>query len=131
MWDQVNLQKFFPDKKDFDYLWNVNYFWNYNITESFIKFYKGKLYENEQLSITFVSSICAETSIPCPVQYATSKTALVKFAKELSVKLAPEIRANIVSLGNIYTKEGVWGKKLEENPNLVESYIKKMYLLGV
>ena len=72
----------------------------------------------------FVSSIAGLEYIGAPVSYSVSKSALISFSKNLSKKLAPEIRVNVVVPGNIFFKNGTWDKKIKANPDFVENLLK-------
>jgi 3-oxoacyl-[acyl-carrier protein] reductase len=54
-----------------------------------------------------------------PRPYASVKAALVPYVKALARNLAPKnIRANMVSPGNVYFKGGVWNVVEENNPEV-------------
>lgn len=56
--------------------------------------------------------------------YAAVKAAIVPYVKGLARNLAAKnVRANLVSPGNVYFKEGVWGTVERNNPNLFKSMI--------
>jgi len=51
--------------------------------------------------------------------YAAVKAALIPYIKGLARNLAPKgVRANMVSPGNVYFKEGVWGQLEQRDPEL-------------
>ncbi len=60
-----------------------------------------------------------------PIDYSTAKAALNAFAKNLSHKVSPYVRVNIVAPGNIYFKGGSWDKKIKDNRKNIESMIKE------
>lgn len=70
-------------------------------------------------SITLISSVSGrEVDFTGPA-YATFKAALVRYAQDLAVKLAPKmIRANTVSPGNTYFDGGIWQWIETNNPEL-------------
>ena len=77
-------------------------------------------------SVIFIGSICGVESIGCPVAYAASKSALVSYAKNISLILGRKgIRVNIVSPGNIYFEGSTWEKKKNDNPDFVKKLIKE------
>ncbi len=62
------------------------------------------------------STAMAENSAPNRA-YASVKAAIVPYVKGLARNLAAKnIRANLVSPGNVYFKGGVWGNMEENNP---------------
>jgi 3-oxoacyl-[acyl-carrier protein] reductase len=59
-----------------------------------------------------------------PRPYASAKAALVPYVKALARNLAAKnIRANMVSPGNIYFKGGVWNVLEENNPELFQTMV--------
>ncbi len=56
--------------------------------------------------------------------YAAVKAAIVPYVKGLARNLAPKnVRANLVSPGNVYFKGGTWGNVEANNPELFKSMI--------
>jgi 3-oxoacyl-[acyl-carrier protein] reductase len=59
-----------------------------------------------------------------PRPYASAKAALVPYVKALARNLAARnIRANMVSPGNVYFKGGVWNVLEESNPDLFRTMV--------
>ena len=59
-----------------------------------------------------------------PRPYASAKAALVPYVKALARNLAPKnIRANMVSPGNVYFKGGVWNVVEENDPALFQTMV--------
>jgi len=76
-------------------------------------------------SITFVGSICGVETLGCPVAYASAKSALVSYAKNISFPLGMKgIRVNVVSPGNILFPGSTWQKKIEEDPEKIAEMLK-------
>ena len=76
-------------------------------------------------SVTFVGSICGMETLGCPVAYASAKSALVSYAKNISFPLGKKgIRVNVVSPGNIMFPGSTWEKKIEEDPEKVDEMLK-------
>jgi 3-oxoacyl-[acyl-carrier protein] reductase len=76
-------------------------------------------------SITFVGSICGIETLGCPVAYASAKSALVSYAKNISFPMGKKgIRVNVVSPGNIMFPGSTWEKKIAEDPKKVEAMLK-------
>jgi len=56
--------------------------------------------------------------------YAAVKATTIPYVKGLARNLAPKnIRANVVSPGNVYFKEGVWGQLEEKNPEMFKTML--------
>ena len=61
-----------------------------------------------------------------PRPYASAKAALVPYVKALARNLAAKnIRANMVSPGNVYFKGGVWNILEQSNPALFETMLER------
>ena len=76
-------------------------------------------------SITFVGSICGIETLGCPVAYASAKSALISYAKNISFPMGKKgIRVNIVSPGNIMFPGSTWEKKIAEDPEKVHAMLK-------
>jgi 3-oxoacyl-[acyl-carrier protein] reductase len=75
-------------------------------------------------SITFVGSICGVEMLGCPVAYASAKSALVSYAKNISFPLGKKgIRVNVVSPGNIMFSGSTWENKIKESPEKVDEML--------
>ena len=74
--------------------------------------------------LLFISSIAGVEALGAPVDYSTAKTALNAFAKNLSRKVAPDVRVNVVAPGNIYFPDGIWDKKIKKDEKTVKAMIK-------
>lgn len=80
--------------------------------------------KNGRSSITFVSSICGVEVLGCPIAYASSKAALISYAKNLSFPLGKKgIRINSVSPGNIMFDGSTWENKLKQDPKRINEMI--------
>jgi 3-oxoacyl-[acyl-carrier protein] reductase len=76
-------------------------------------------------SITFVGSICGVETLGCPVAYASAKSAMVSYAKNISFPMGRKgIRVNVVSPGNIMFSGSTWEKKIEKDPKKVDTMLK-------
>jgi 3-oxoacyl-[acyl-carrier protein] reductase len=61
-----------------------------------------------------------------PRPYASVKAALVPYVKALARNLAPKnVRANLVSPGNVYFKGGVWNTVEERTPDIFQMMLSK------
>ena len=74
-------------------------------------------------TIIFISSIAGLEFIGAPIDYSTAKSALLAFAKSLSYRLAPNVRVNVVVPGNVWTEDGTWPNKMNENPESVQKML--------
>lgn len=63
-------------------------------------------------NLLFVSSIAGLEVIGAPTDYSMAKAALLMFAKQLSHKLAPEVRVNCIAPGNIFLRVAVGQKSV-------------------
>lgn len=85
--------------------------------EAALPFLRG----SDAASIVIVSSVAAREAGPFGGPYGAVKAALVQYAKDRAVHLAPEgIRVNVVSPGTIYFEDGFWGRMKRENPQFYE-----------
>ena len=76
-------------------------------------------------SITFIGSICGVEALGCPVAYASAKSALISYAKNISIPLGKKgIRVNTITPGNIMFPGSTWEKKIKEDKNNVEKMLK-------
>ncbi|NYT04889.1 MAG: SDR family oxidoreductase [Methanomicrobiales archaeon] len=82
-------------------------------------------------SIVFISSIAGVESIRAPVPYAAAKAALLMYMKSTARIVAPMgIRMNAVSPGNVLFEGGTWDRKLGEDREAVEGYIRSEVPMG-
>jgi len=77
-------------------------------------------------SITFIGSICGVETLGCPVAYASAKSALISYAKNISLPLGKKgIRVNTITPGNIMFPGSTWEKKISENKRKVKKMLKE------
>lgn len=117
--DGKGQTKAIQDDTDWKYSWVTNFETALNVSKVFVEDLN-----NSKGNLLFVSSIAGLEYIGAPVSYSVSKSALISFSKNLSKKLAPEIRVNVVAPGNIFFKNGTWDKKIKANPDFVENLLK-------
>ena len=92
-----------------------------NIIECFQKLFFTKS------NIIVFSSIAGISNIGAPIEYSVSKSALNFYCRLKAKELAKKnIRLNVISPGNIYQKNNLWGKKLKANKPKTLKYIKKV-----
>ena len=58
-----------------------------------------------------------------PVDYSTAKSAVAALAKNMSRKLAADVRVNVIAPGNVYFEGGSWDEKIKEDPERVMQII--------
>lgn len=77
---------------------------NYYAFLELMKYYSGRKYRNDSLSVVAVSSVSSESGWPCGAAYCGSKGALNASVRALAMELADRrIRVNAVSPSNIKT----------------------------
>ena len=113
--DGESLPDPIPNKETRQKTWSQNFIPALNVAEIFL----NKL-SKKNASILFISSIAGVEAIGAPTDYSVSKAAINMFAKNLSKKLAPQVRVNSIAPGNIFFKGGTWDRKLKTNPNQVK-----------
>jgi 3-oxoacyl-[acyl-carrier protein] reductase len=88
-----------------------------------------KLEQSINSSFTFVSSIAGKEVIDCPIEYAVAKSTFGALTSHLS-KIHPSIRINTVMPGNFRSEEGVWDKRLSQDPEKWNSVIRDLSVQG-
>ncbi len=101
---------------------------NFKTSASCVNKMKNLIIESARLSlnssITFISSICGIEVLGCPVAYASAKSALQTYSKNLSRALGKhKVRVNCVSPGNILFSGSTWEDKLKQDKEGVEQMI--------
>ena len=75
------------------------------------------LEQSDVASIVVISSIVALESLGGVRPHSAVKAALINYTSHLSTELAAKgIRANTVTPGMIYTKDGIWGQRETADP---------------
>jgi len=108
-----------PIDKQWDKIWALNFESALITARTFLP-----LLQESKGCLLFISSITGVESIGAPVDYSTAKAAVNAFAKNLSRKLAPDVRVNVIAPGNIYFAGGNWDKKLQEDEKSVQALIR-------
>ena len=104
------------DLKNWQSSINVNLLSAVNTIYHFRKLLKN----SSSPSIVCISSICGVSSLGAPIDYSVAKSALISFVKNQSRILSNDG----IAPGNILFKGGTWEKKLKNNKNKVNKYIK-------
>ena len=82
--------------------------------------------ERASNSIIFTGSICGIETLGCPVAYASAKSAMVTYAKNIARPLGQRgIRVNVVSPGNIIFSGSTWEDKLAQDKAAVEAMLER------
>jgi 3-oxoacyl-[acyl-carrier protein] reductase len=89
------------------------------------------LVDSAPASIVCISSICGREALGAPVTYSAAKSALDMAVRGLSRPLAARgVRINAVSPGNVFFPGGTWDRKLQQNPDAVQSMLKTEVPMG-
>jgi|694.fasta_scaffold95030_3 NAD(P)-dependent dehydrogenase (short-subunit alcohol dehydrogenase family) len=82
-------------------------------------------YRYKKTKIIAISSIAGVKISKAPIFYSVAKSALNFYCKAEAKRLAKyKINLNIISPGNIFMKNNLWGKKITNNKKITLSYIK-------
>ena len=117
--DGRSVEDALPSETQWDKVWKNNFDSALNSVRAFLS-----ILQDSKGCLLFISSIAGMESIGAPVDYATAKTAIIAFAKNLSKKVAAEVRVNVLSPGNIWFSGGSWDEKVKQDPNSVNNLIK-------
>lgn len=114
----VGVMDAIPDELNWNQSWDINFNCALNSVRAFLE-----CINESNGAILFISSIAGMEFLGAPVSYSTAKAALISFSKSLAHKLAPGIRVNTISPGNIFFEGGTWDIKFKNDPQKVESII--------
>lgn len=114
------------DLNEFNRMLDINLLNSVNIVNKLFPIIKRSNPETNSFpSITFVGSICGVEMLGCPVAYASAKSALLSYAKNISHPMGRKgIRVNVVTPGNILFDGSTWEKKILEDPKKVKNMLK-------
>ena len=77
-------------------------------------------------ALALIGSIAGLTDVGAPLPYSAAKAALVRYARDLAARLAPQrIRVNVVAPGNVLFPGGTWDQKLAERRETIERHIEQ------
>jgi len=108
-----------PSSKSFKNAFETNF-------ETAVNLARATQYELRKTrgNILFISSIAGLEATGGPTDYSIAKAALIMLSKQLSQKLAPEIRVNCIAPGNIFFAGGRWEELMKSNGESVNAMIK-------
>ena len=108
--DGKSLPTPITSQKHWDSIWSKNFDTALYTTRSFLPLLK----ESKGVMI-YVSSICGVEAFGAPVDYSVAKSALLALSKNLSRKVAPDVRELMLSLpGMYYLKVALGRRKLKK-----------------
>ena len=107
------------EEKYWNQSWDINFKTAINAVQKFLP-----LLNKSKGTILFISSIAGKETIGAPIAYATAKSALSTFSKNLS-RINNNIRVNTIAPGNIYFEGGSWDKKIKKNKRKILDNIYK------
>ena len=117
--DGQSVSDSIPNDDDWKKNWNNNFESALQTVRTFLPMLK----ESNGV-ILFISSIAGMEVIGAPTDYSTAKAAIIALAKNMSRKVAPNIRVNVISPGNVYFDGGSWDKKIRKDKKRVDEMIK-------
>jgi 3-oxoacyl-[acyl-carrier protein] reductase len=110
-----------PNDDDWKKNWNNNFESALQTVRTFLP-----MLEESNGVILFISSIAGMEVIGAPTDYSTAKAAIIALSKNMSRKVAPNIRVNVISPGNVYFDGGSWDKKIRKDKKRVDEMIKTL-----
>lgn len=109
-------------KEEWQATFETNFFGSVRLAEASLPMLRAR----KGASIVFTSSIAGIERTLAPLPYAAAKAAIIAYAKGLAPLVAPDgIRVNCVAPGNILFPGGSWEKRLREDREGTERYIRE------
>ena len=108
-----------PDNEQWKRTWDNNFESALHTARTFLP-----MLQKSKGGLLFISSIASMEAFGAPVDYSTAKTAVAALAKNMSRKLANEVRVNVIAPGNIIFDGSSWDIKNKKSPNAVAEVIK-------
>jgi 3-oxoacyl-[acyl-carrier protein] reductase len=108
-----------PDNEQWKRTWDNNFESALHTARTFLP-----MLQKSKGCLLFISSIASMEAFGAPVDYSTAKTAVAALAKNMSRKLANEVRVNVIAPGNIIFDGSSWDIKNKKSPNAVAEVIK-------
>ena len=107
-----------PDAEQWSQVWQTNFETAINTARVFLP-----LIKESKGSLLFISSITGLEVTGAPVDYSTAKTAVTAFAQNLSRKVAPEVRVNVIAPGNVHFTGSSWEDKIKTDHEIIEQML--------
>lgn len=107
-----------PDAEQWQGTWNTNFESALLTARTFLP-----MLQDSKGCLLLISSIAGLEAIGAPVDYSTAKAALFALAKNMSRKLAPDVRVNVIAPGNIFFPGGSWDEKIQQDAERVTTII--------
>ena len=108
-----------PNDDDWSKTWNNNFESALQTARTFLP-----MLEKSHGVLLFISSIAGMEAFGAPTDYSTAKTAIIALAKNISRKVAPNVRVNVIAPGNVYFEGGSWDEKIKQDKKRVDKIIK-------
>jgi len=108
-----------PDDEQWKKTWDNNFESALQTARTFLP-----MLQESKGCLLFVASITAMEAFGAPVDYSTAKSAVVALAKNMSKKLAQEVRVNVLAPGNVYFPGSSWDEKMKQDPDRVKGIVK-------
>lgn len=107
-----------PNEKQWQRTWDNNFKSALYTAREFLPMLK-----KSKGCLLFISSIAGMEAFGAPTDYSTAKAAVIALAKNIARKVAPDIRVNVISPGNVFFKGGSWDKKTQQDEKKVKKII--------
>lgn len=113
------------DAADFKAMFEIDVLGAVNIFEAAEPFLVDAAKKNADASFTIIGTISSMETMERISAYGAMKSVLPHHAKAIARQYAPKkVRCNIVSPGQIYFEDGVWGRVKMSQPEFFEQMIK-------
>ena len=108
-----------PKDDQWKHMWSINFESALLTARTFLS-----MLESSKGVLLFISSITALEAFGAPVDYATAKSAIIALSKNLSRKVANNVRVNVIAPGNINFPGSSWDEKIKLDATKVEDIIR-------
>ena len=108
-----------PSAENFEHVFSLNFD---SAVYTAREFYP--LLKSSRGNLIFISSIAGLEAFGAPVDYSTAKSAIIALSKNLSRKVANNVRVNVIAPGNINFPGSSWDEKIKLDDTKVEDIIK-------
>jgi len=91
-----------------------------------LKILGSTISKNKSSRIIIIGSVAGKVNVGAPYNYSSAKSAIVNLMKNYVNSLAMYgISVNLINPGHTLTPNGIWDKKLQEDPNGVKNILTK------